>query len=697
MFFPTPHKANRGFIRWAQAYCSTPPFCLADMRYLSWLGAAACVATVALLLRRGNAATAALAILALPLIAARITPRADMFTVVLFTAFLSLLWQQHETGKSRLWLLPLLMIAWVNLHLGFVAGLALLGGYVLVEALELSWLAERGAAIDRLRRAWPWLLAAAAATVINPWGWGIYRALFRQEAAMAAHSQAIGEWVSVPLNWTAAAATFSLRNSGGAFFMLLLLVACAVIAALFQRQLGAAALLMGATFLGTRHVRLQALFAVIVVIVGGSVFAYLADAVKSKVADGRIRSMLAVTGSCLIVILACVRSYDLVTNRTYLEGTHIATFGTGLSWWFPENAAAFVLQEKIPGQVFNDYDEGGFLTWRLGPKYRNYIDGRAIPFGAELLKHTNELMQSPPDSPLWQQEAERYNINTIIVSLGRYDGLQFFPVLPQFCSSETWRPVYLDETSAVFVRRGPDTERLIQRSAINCNTAPLPEAPSASNDAKAFNQWANAAAVLRVLGRSSEAFAATSKALAIFPDSAFVHFTRGILLQQAGNLQEAEQQYLLAAELQPAAVAPWSTLAACYQQAGQPGSAIGAWERAAELSPQPWGFWLQLGYAYLQVRRPDEAVKAFAQAANSLPAQPLMAVDNLFMENLERGRANASGSLGDFRAAVRFQEEAVRWSPDSSRDWLELADLYDRVGRKADGQRARERAGGIGN
>src|SRR5271169_15045 len=51
---------------------------------LSWIGAAACCGTVALLLRRGSAFSAGLAILAIPLIAFRTTPRADMFTVVLF-------------------------------------------------------------------------------------------------------------------------------------------------------------------------------------------------------------------------------------------------------------------------------------------------------------------------------------------------------------------------------------------------------------------------------------------------------------------------------------------------------------------------------------------------------------------------------------------------------------------------------------
>lgn len=68
-------------------------YSIGNYALLSWLGAAACVGTVALLLRRGSWATAALAILVVPRIALRTIPRAEIFSVVLFAAFLTLLWE----------------------------------------------------------------------------------------------------------------------------------------------------------------------------------------------------------------------------------------------------------------------------------------------------------------------------------------------------------------------------------------------------------------------------------------------------------------------------------------------------------------------------------------------------------------------------------------------------------------------------
>ena len=198
-----------------------------------------------------------------------------------------------------------------------------------------------------------------------------------------------------------------------------------------------------------------------------------------------------------------MRVTNVVTDRTYLSGTNLVSFGTGLSWWFPEAAAAFVERENLPGEIFSAGSEGAFMAWRLGPKYKNYIDGRAIPFGTELMLRVGWLRATSPDSPQWKQEAERYNINVILLPIGRFGALQFFPVLKQFCESDLWRPVYLDEVSVVFLRRRPETEALIRRLQVDCSTAPLPAVPPAGHGMKAFNQWANAASVLRALGRGS--------------------------------------------------------------------------------------------------------------------------------------------------------------------------------------------------
>jgi Flp pilus assembly protein TadD len=665
-------------------------FLLGGYALLSWLAAVVCAGVVALVLRRGSVVSAALAVLAVPLIASRVTPRAEMFTVVLFAATMSLVWQQHESGRARLWLLPILMVAWVNLHPGFIAGLGLLGAYVMLEALDMLWPDKRAAAAVRLRRAWPWLVAAVGATLVNPLGWNVFQVITRQEAAMGAHSELILEWAPIPLNWMHIKAGLSPRDPD-AFYVLLLVVILTVAIALLRRQIGAAILMCGATFFPILHGRFTALFSVVVVIVGGAVLTPVAAAFKQKIANTRQRSIVTAAAVLPFVALAATRAKSVSTEWTYLSGTNLVSFGTGLSWWFPEGAAAFVERQGLPGQIFSTGSEGGYIAFRLGPKYKNYIDGRAIPFGTELMLRSMKLKATPPDSPQWKQETERYDINVILLPIGRFLALQFFPVLKQFCESDLWRPVYLDEVSVVFLRRRPETEELIRRLQIDCANAPLPAVPASGADSKAFNQWANAASVLHALRRDAEALSAADKALAIFPGSGYVHFLRGHMFQEAGNLREAEEDYLLATKLEPNLVAPWSALGAFYQGVGRMPEAIDAWEHAAGVSRWPWEPLSNLGFANLQARRPKEALAAFDAAARSLPARYDLAVDNAFMANIAHGRSRCWDYLGDLRRAISFAEEAARLLPDPDL-WLQLASLYDRAGRLEDARRVRQQA-----
>jgi hypothetical protein len=70
------------------------------------------------LLRRSSVTSVILAIASVPLIAACTPPRAEMFTAVLFAAYVNLLWHYHLSGEGPLWLLPILMCLVGELALG---------------------------------------------------------------------------------------------------------------------------------------------------------------------------------------------------------------------------------------------------------------------------------------------------------------------------------------------------------------------------------------------------------------------------------------------------------------------------------------------------------------------------------------------------------------------------------------------------
>ena len=408
------------------------------------------------------------------------------------------------------------MVAWVNLHLGFISGLGLAAAYIVVELLEaLNGAEARNAAMRRLRLASPWLALTALATLVNPWGWNIYRAIFLQQQVAAQHEYLIAEWIKVPLSFSAITNSLSLRQTQSTIYLLFVVALVAAAIALFESKFGAAVLLLGATYVGMRYARMGALFACVVVVVAGPVLSAAFQKASARLPNVRTRAYVVYAAVLVLGVIAGLRCYDLVSNRFYLSGTSESTFGAGLGWWFPERAAAFIENQNLPGEIFNTYDAGGYVAWRLGPQRRDSIDGRAIPFGVELIERHNKLLQLSPDLPAWQAEANRYNINTILLPLARYDGIELVK-LQDYCNSQQWQPVYLDEISAVFVRRTPETEALRQRFPITCGTASLPAQPPTGGRAATFNGWSNAAAVLFELGRNEEALSAIDQGVGRF-------------------------------------------------------------------------------------------------------------------------------------------------------------------------------------
>jgi tetratricopeptide (TPR) repeat protein len=242
----------------------------------------------------------------------------------------------------------------------------------------------------------------------------------------------------------------------------------------------------------------------------------------------------------------------------------------------------------------------------------------------------------------------------------------------------------------VFLRRSPETQSLINRLRIDCAGISLPVVIPKTQTTAAFNEWANAATVLHALGRDAEAFAASTQALAIFKDSAFVHFLRGDLLEEAGRFRPAEAEYRASVALEENGTT-WSRLASLYQREGRLREEVYAWEQASDLLPYPAPELLGLGYAEIRLDEPQKALRAFDGVMTSLPPRPAITGKTIFAD-MVHGRSMAWSQLGDLRRAISYAEELVRLQPERAGNWLDLATLYDRRQRFDDARHAREKA-----
>ena len=673
---------------------------------LSWLNALASMGAVALLVLGGGRLAALLAMLAVPAMSFGTEPRSELFTTLLFAASFGILWRHYRGERARLWLLPVLMALWVNLHTGFAAGFALLAGYVVLEAAELPFGPRRAPAIARLRRAAPWCLLTVLAALANPWGYHLFGSMQRQNQAIAVYGTYISWWSPVKLSSAALGQMLNLRDSSSGDWWLLLSAACAAIVYVVRRRPGPAALLAGGAYLSLLHVRLQVLFAILVVMIVGA-WAGGAEQEDDAGPNGtpaqwarKLREIFSRRAAQLAILSAAallvgLRSYDLVSDREYIVKGQVSLFGTGPSWWFPERAAEFLLREKIPGNVFNGYDIGGYLAFRIGPEYPDYADGRYIPFGTGTLLHTLRLMASPPDSAEWDEEVARRDINLVFFSLSRYGQLESAP-LAAFCSSRNWRAVYLDEVSAMFVRVRPENEPWLNRLALDCRTAPIPPPALAADSwrhrAELYEYYANAGSVFYVLSRDAAAAEALDRAQALFPADPNLHLIHGEFLAATGHPAGAEREIRVSLNLRPTDVG-WYALGQLYGAEKRYAEAADCLERSAGLSVRDYERYRVLGQIYLLMKSPQQALEAFDYAERRSPFEGSARILGVeFHARLAEDRAQAWRMLGDRARATSYAEQSVQLTPESARRWLLLADLYAAQGETEAAARARSRA-----
>lgn len=669
---------------------------------LSWFCALTCAATVAYLVRRRSAPVLVLGFCAVTPVAFRMAPRADLFTAVFFAVFLGELLAYYSGTRARLWLLPALMVLWVNFHPGFIAGLAIVLAYLLIEAAELWFSGRRPAVVERLRRAWPWLLATFAVTLLNPWGPKLYAASLALAGMRGSApgtfstSSYIGEFLSVPISSHLLPQLVDVRHPENGYTWLMLIALGIMVLALWQRRIGIALVQAAALYGSVQHARYISLFCITTVVLGATLLEGWSGSEspaesRAPGARGPLRVPSALAAACLVFVslVAVIRIADFVSNRTYVVFQADSRFGAGESSWFPERAAAFIQRERLPGNIFEEFALGGFAAWRLGPQYPDFIDGRADHLDPGLLVSEHGLLSHHPDSPVWREAAEHWGINVLLISEAGTRSVDRQNALA-YCQSSLWRPIYMDEVSLVLLRDVPANQAWLDRLQLDCRTQPL-VAPVSARRKDQYDFDLHAGGLYFALGRDREAETALLRAAELYPEDPNAQLWLAQLYQRERRFDKAEAAYQ-ASLARNQSDKTWYELGRFYAMTGRLPEAATAFDHAAKLSVTPFIPYLALGQIDVALDRPQQALKEFDAAEASSPyRQGTQALASELYGQMAAGRAQANRLLGRYPEAIQFQREAVRLDPNA-RHWNQLADLLAAAGQMEESGQARQRA-----
>ena len=209
--------------------------------------------------------------------------------------------------------------------------------------------------------------------------------------------------------------------------------------------------------------------------------------------------------------------------------------GLGLSkFTYPVEAAEFIkneqLLEKSGGNLYNTYNFGGYLLWKIYPK-QVFIDSRMQPYVEKVFQIYWKNFEG---GDVWRGSIEKYNITIAIMILPHTDGKTVFNDSLKMFPAEKWALIYYDDVATIYTKRIPALDDVVQKyeyKIINpqmMNLNYLPEKIQSQED------WERAMNEIKM-------------GLEINPESYRLHFTLAYLYGMVGaeeKLKEALQRTL---------------------------------------------------------------------------------------------------------------------------------------------------------
>jgi hypothetical protein len=379
--------------------------------------------------RRSNNLFASLIAIALGVGASMIhvLPRPHLFTYLLTALWITVLERVNENKPRLWWLLPVLMVLWVNLHGMFVLGMIIWGIYLLGGLLEnpaRTWFTKSSTKSMLIGG-----VLSLFATLLSPSGIKIWEAITSLGSNTYITSR-IPEYQS---------ANFHLPETWP--FILILIITIAGFARSLHRTPWTYILLtISFTAIALYTSRMIPLFAIVMAPIMAKT---LGDRLKQEFPESRFsvveKNISAINSSANGIIWVFI--VLLAVALLFRSGKVIDPENKGNVFdarFFPVQAVTWLNSHPQQGHMLNEFDWGGYLLLNLSPRQQIFMDGHTHIYG-EALTREYETVFTLKDG--WQEILDKYQIEWAIVRANS--------PIARGLESNNWTILYQDETSIV--------------------------------------------------------------------------------------------------------------------------------------------------------------------------------------------------------------------------------------------------------
>jgi hypothetical protein len=365
------------------------------------------------------------------------TVRAQQFTLLFIAAQL---WMQELDWRGRrawvlLWLA--MLVAWLNLHAGFVVGVGLIAFHSL-ERFGGVLLRERSLKVA-FKATWHLMLAAPAAAMclqLNPYGSEYIPYLLR---AITMPRPLIREWN--PL-WT----TYLPVLTVGVFLVSVGLFAYAQRNIRFSRSRGAAFLAL-CTFMAIKHIRHGSIYGVVWI---AYVPAWISHTALGKafvgVIDGNRRVAIRTSQviAAVAMLYACCHQFWMPTmppQRVYSTAC------------YPTGAVEYLKANKFSGNIVTPFHVGSYVSWEMYPAVKVSLDGRyEVAYQEHVMPEHNAFFGGESE---WWKFLEKYPSDAVLVHIQAPVVEKLHMLSDAYCDPagpglmEYWNVVYRDDAFVI--------------------------------------------------------------------------------------------------------------------------------------------------------------------------------------------------------------------------------------------------------
>lgn len=366
--------------------------------------------------------------------------RPHIFSHILFVIWYFVISAYNSRNKNYLWILPLSMVLWVNLHGGFIAGFILLGVY-LIGNLVKSFTSQ--VELRRLLRNRTIVLSlitglSLLSSLINPFGYHILLFPFKLVSNRYLMDH-VSEFISP-----------NFHEPTPFKYLIFLMIA---VFSLSREKLDIIELLLIIIFLNmalysARHIPL---FAIIV----APILLRQSEKVLNE-RSGIFVDFLKRKSELIASIDKTAKGY--VWPTVAILFVVLCAFAGKVEYKFdaekmPVAAVEFLKREPIKGNMFNNDEFGDYIIYAAWPNYMVFFDGRSDMYGIERLKEYSKVIHIEEG---WEKVFEKYDIDWIF-----FDANSILSRV--LIKDNEWRLIYADKIANIFVRNIPEYYYLVEK------------------------------------------------------------------------------------------------------------------------------------------------------------------------------------------------------------------------------------------